>query len=57
MVEREACGTHYVSVDALKAVVQKEWAIMSKSIVGKMGKTFRPRIKAMLEANGGHFKF
>ncbi|QQP51856.1 Uncharacterized protein FKW44_013326, partial [Caligus rogercresseyi] len=46
----------HASVDALKAAVEKEWAEMSVDFIVKTCKAFRPRIDAMLKANGGHFE-
>ncbi|QQP31588.1 Putative transposable element, partial [Caligus rogercresseyi] len=46
----------HASVDALKAAVEKEWAEMSVDFIVKTCKAFRPRIEAMLKANGGHFE-
>ncbi|QQP41319.1 Uncharacterized protein FKW44_015644 [Caligus rogercresseyi] len=56
VVERKACSIPHASVDALKAAVEKEWAEMSVDFIVKTCKAFRPRIEAMLKANGGHFE-
>ena len=55
-VERKACATPHANVDALKAAVEKEWAEMSVEFVVKSCRAFRPRIEAMIEAEGGHFE-
>ncbi|QQP36751.1 Uncharacterized protein FKW44_021944, partial [Caligus rogercresseyi] len=56
VMERKTCSISHASVHALKAVVEKEWAEMSVDFIGKTCKAFRPRIEAMLKANGGHFE-
>ncbi|QQP48705.1 Uncharacterized protein FKW44_009100, partial [Caligus rogercresseyi] len=56
VVERKACSIPHASVDALKAAVEKEWAEMSVDFIVKTCKPFRPRIEAMLKANGGYFE-
>ncbi|QQP40983.1 Putative transposable element [Caligus rogercresseyi] len=56
VVERKACSIPHASVDALKAAVEKERAEMSVDFIVKTCKAFRPRIKAMLKATGGHFE-
>ncbi|QQP34837.1 Putative transposable element, partial [Caligus rogercresseyi] len=56
VAERKACSIPHASVDALKAAVEKEWAEMSVDFIVKTCKAFRPRIEAMLKANGGHFE-
>ncbi|QQP57329.1 Uncharacterized protein FKW44_002272, partial [Caligus rogercresseyi] len=54
VVERKACSIPHASVDALKAAVEKEWAEMSVDFIVK---DFKPRIEAMLKANGGHLNY
>ncbi|QQP48702.1 Uncharacterized protein FKW44_009096 [Caligus rogercresseyi] len=56
VVERKACSIPHASVDVLKAAVEKEWAEMSVDFIVKTCKAFKPRIEAMLKANGGHFE-
>ncbi len=54
--EREVCRTSHPSVDALKAAVDLEWARMSEAYIRKTCSVFRPRLEAMLAADGGHFE-
>ena len=53
-MEKKACATPHKSKEALKAKVNEEWDGMSVDFVKKVCKAFRPRVEAMLEANGGH---
>ena len=55
-VESKACATPHPSMDALKASVQKEWADMSEAYICKVCQAFRPRLQAMVDADGGHFE-
>ena len=55
-IERKACATPHPNVASLKAAVEKEWMEMSEAYVIKSCKAFRPRLEAMLAANGGHFE-
>ncbi|QQP42560.1 Putative transposable element, partial [Caligus rogercresseyi] len=55
-VESKACATPHPSVDALKASVEKEWADMSEHYVRKVCRAFRPRLEAMVSAEGSHFE-
>ncbi|QQP37952.1 Uncharacterized protein FKW44_018403 [Caligus rogercresseyi] len=52
----KACANHHPSVNALKASVEKEWAAMSKEHIRKVCRAFRPRLEAMVAANGHHFE-
>ncbi|QQP57556.1 Putative transposable element [Caligus rogercresseyi] len=55
-VESKACATPHPSVDALKTSVEKEWADMSEHYVRKVCRAFRPRLEAMVSAEGSHFE-
>ena len=55
-VEVKACATPHKSVSDLKAAVEKEWAEMSKDYVRKVCTAFRPRLEAMVAAEGRHFE-
>jgi len=55
-VESKACATPHASVEALKSSIEKEWTDMSMDYVIKVCKAFRPRLEAMIEAEGGHFE-
>ena len=55
-VERKACSTPHPNVESLKAAVEKEWADMDEDFIKKTCQAFRPRIEAMIKAEGGHFE-
>ena len=55
-VEIKVCATPHASMDALKASVEKEWADMSEAYICKVCQAFRPRLQAMVDADGGHFE-
>ena len=55
-VESNVCATPHPSVEALKASVEREWAAMSEDYVWKVCGAFRPRLEAMVSADGGHFE-
>ena len=55
-VERKACATPHPNVNSLKAAVEEEWSIMTEDFIVKTCKAFRPRIEAMIKAEGNHFE-
>ncbi len=55
-VESKACATPHASIDAMKASVEQEWAAMPEAHVIKVCRAFRPRLEAMVAAEGGHFE-
>ena len=55
-IETKACASPHPNVQSLKAAVEREWDNMSIHFVKKTCVAFRPRIEAMLEAEGGHFE-
>ena len=55
-VESKACSSPHPSVDAMKASVELEWTNMSVDFVKSSCSKFRPRLEALLEAEGGHFE-
>lgn len=55
-MERKACAAPHPNVDSLKASVEEEWANMTGEFIMKTCKAFRPRIEAMIEAEGDHFE-
>jgi len=55
-LESKACATPQRSVDDLKSAVIEQWTNMPESFVKKTCKAFRPRLEAMLKADGGHFE-
>ena len=56
MVERKACKTPHPNVDSLKAAVELAWANMSEDFIRTSCLGFRPRLEAMVAANGEHFE-
>ena len=56
VVEKRACATPHQKVEDLKGAVEREWAAMSDEFVVKTCRSFRPRLEAMLKAQGGHFE-
>ena len=55
-METEACKTPHNNVDSLKASIRAAWDNMSEDYIIKTCKAFRPRLEAMLEAEGGHIE-
>ncbi len=55
-MERKACSILQPNVESLKEAVECEWAAMSTDFIVSSCRAFRPRLEAMLEANGGHFE-
>ena len=55
-VESKACSVPHRNIDDLKASVEEQWAAMPVDHVVKVCKAFRPRLEAMVSAEGGHFE-
>ena len=55
-LKAEACKTPYSSWETLKASIRAAWAKMSKDYIIKTCKAFRPRLEAIIEAEGGHIE-
>ncbi len=55
-MKRKVCSITQQSVVALKAAVERKWAAMSPDFISSSWWAFIPRIKKMLEAEGGHFE-
>ena len=53
-VESMACKKPHTNVKTLKDDIRKAWAKMSKAYIIKTCRSFRPRIEAVIEAEGGH---
>lgn len=49
-------ATPHRNVDDLKAKIMEEWEAMEEAIVAKTCKSFRKRIEACIEANGGYIE-
>ena len=56
VIEAKACATPHPNLTELKASITREWAAMTDSYVVKTFKAFRPRIEAIIEAEGGHIE-
>ena len=55
-VEAEACKRPHYSRETLKASIRAAWAKMSKDYIIKICNAFRPRLEAIIEAEGGHIE-
>ncbi|QQP40723.1 Putative transposable element [Caligus rogercresseyi] len=55
-LERKACSKPPPNVASLKSAVHEEWTNMSMDYVVKVCSGFRPRVEAMIEAEGSHFE-
>lgn len=55
-VESKTCGTPHPSVDALKASMEEQWALMSKEYVDKACKAFKSCLETMVATEAGHFE-
>ena len=55
-VEAEACKRHDSSQETLKASIRAAWAKMSKDYIIKICNACRPRLEAIIEAEGGHIE-
>ncbi|XP_071745909.1 uncharacterized protein [Lepeophtheirus salmonis] len=55
--ERETNRTSHPNVDSLKAVIVKDWTILSKKFIIKSYKDFRHRVEAGIATEGGHIEW
>jgi len=55
-LEARACSVPHTSVDALKAAVNTEWANMPADFIKRSCASFRPRLEAIVAAQGGHIE-
>jgi hypothetical protein len=55
-LERLACKSPHANINDLKASLKKAWAKLSKEYIEKTCSSFRGRIEAVIEANGGHIE-
>ncbi len=44
------------NMDSLMVAIEQQWTNMSKSLVRKICKSFRPRVEAMIKAADGHIE-
>ncbi len=55
-IESKACATPHRNTSDLKASITKEWEDMPVAFLTKTCRSFRPRLEAMVKAEGGHFE-
>ena len=48
--------TYYNSADDLKAAITREWDLLPESYIVKACQSFRSRLEAIVEADGGHIE-
>jgi hypothetical protein len=53
-VQARACAQQHPNIDSLKVSVTKEWTKMSEDFIQTVCAQFRPRIEAVIEAEGGY---
>ena len=56
MLEKDVCSSEKHSVDHLKKSLQKAWADISQKKICAAVEAFRPRLKKVIDANGGQIK-
>ena len=56
VLEGKVGATSHPSVDALKAKVKEEWAALTPAFIKKSCRSFRGRVEATVEAEGGHIE-
>ena len=57
VLEDKVGATSHPSVDALKNKVKEEWAALTPAYIKKCCQSFRHRVEATIEAEGGHNDF
>ena len=55
-VEAKACAHPHANTDSLKKSIIKEWTNMSEEYIRTTCSKFRPRLEAVIAAEGGHFE-
>lgn len=55
-VEEKACKQSHASVSALKGSIQREWKAMTPDYIRKVCARFRPRLEAIIAADGNHIE-
>ena len=53
-VEKGACRTRHPNVDTLKKSVNREWAAMTPEYIRSVCSSFRKRLVAIVNAEGGY---
>ena len=53
-VESKACKVRHKNLAELKLSVEEQWERMDKQYIVDVCKSFRKRVKAVIDANGGH---
>lgn len=56
MLEGEVCSVSHNTVAALKSSISRIWAKANPADVKNACRKFRPRVEAMLSAEGGHIE-
>ena len=56
LLDGKVRAIRHSSVDHLKASIAREWEDMSAAFIKKSCASFRGRLKALIEAEGGHFE-
>ena len=55
-IQAEACATSHPNLESLKASIRSAWANMSSAYLVRTCKAFRPRVEAVIKAQGGHIE-
>jgi hypothetical protein len=55
-IQTRACNKKHSTIEALKKSIRREWAQMPEAYIRKVCSRFRPRIEAVIAAEGGHIE-
>jgi hypothetical protein len=56
ILQARACSTPHPNLDSLKAALLREWDALEQETINKAVAQFPKRLKACIEAEGGHFE-
>uniref|UniRef100_A0A914DZ64 Uncharacterized protein n=1 Tax=Acrobeloides nanus TaxID=290746 RepID=A0A914DZ64_9BILA len=56
ILEEKACQKSHPNVESLKRALKKAWKEISLETLEKIADNFPKRLKACVDANGGHFE-
>jgi len=56
VMDRNARATSHPNVDSLKTAIVESWGNISENFIKKSCKAFRPRLEAVIAADGGHIE-
>jgi hypothetical protein len=56
ILEARACSTPHWSLESLIAALRREWDALSQEEINKAVAQFPTRLKACIDAEGGHFE-